>query len=103
MFEGMNRRSFLQMGMVAGAAAVAPRRMRAQTIPVPDMVFQARAGAQKTPIKTTKLYDNVYLLQGIGGNRARLSDALASQSAPGAGVPAVESNRRESLPGTCRI
>jgi cyclase len=70
MFESVNRRSFMQMGMAAGAAAMAPRWLRAQGIPVPDMVIQARAGAQKTPIKTTKLYDNVYLLQGVGGNMA---------------------------------
>ena len=34
------------------------------------MVSQARAAATTTPIKTTKLYDNVYLLQGAGGNMA---------------------------------
>jgi len=70
MLDGMNRRNFLQLGAAAGAAAVAPRWMRAQAIPVPDMVVKARAGAQTTPIKTTKLYDNVYLLQGVGGNMA---------------------------------
>jgi cyclase len=70
MFKEMDRRSFLHMGMVAGAAAMAPRWIKAQAVPVPDMVLQARAGAQKTPIKTTKLYDNVYLLQGVGGNIA---------------------------------
>jgi cyclase len=70
MFKKMDRRNFLQMGMVASAAAAAPRWMKAQAVPVPDMVVQARAGALKTPIKTTKLYDNVYLLQGVGGNIA---------------------------------
>jgi glyoxylase-like metal-dependent hydrolase (beta-lactamase superfamily II) len=70
MFKETNRRSFLQMGMLAGAAAMVPRWLKAQAIPLPDMVVQARAGAQKTPIKTTKLYDNIYLLQGLGGNMA---------------------------------
>jgi glyoxylase-like metal-dependent hydrolase (beta-lactamase superfamily II) len=70
MFEGMNRRNFLQLGMAAGAVAVAPRWIKAQAVAMPDSVVQARASAQKTPIKTTKLYDNVYLLQGVGGNMA---------------------------------
>jgi len=35
-----------------------------------DQVAQARAAGAKTEIKTTKLYDNVYLLQGAGGNMA---------------------------------
>jgi cyclase len=70
MFKELDRRSFMQMGMVAGAATMAPRWLKAQAIPIPEMVVQARAGAQKTPIKTTKLYDNVYLLQGVGGNIA---------------------------------
>ena len=78
MFEGMNRRSFLQLGMAAGAAALAPRWMKAQAVPVPDMVIQARASALKTPIKTTKLYDNLYLLQGVGGNLALQTGAEGS-------------------------
>ena len=70
MFDGMNRRSFLELGAAAGAAAMAPRWMRAQAALLPDMVSPARAGALNTPIRTTKLYDNVYLLQGAGGNMA---------------------------------
>jgi glyoxylase-like metal-dependent hydrolase (beta-lactamase superfamily II) len=35
-----------------------------------DMVAQMRATAATTEIKTAKLYDNVYLLQGAGGNMA---------------------------------
>lgn len=69
MFEPINRRSFLQLGAMASAAAVSPRWMMAQTA-VPAMVVQARANAANTPIKTTKLYDNLYLLQGVGGNMA---------------------------------
>jgi glyoxylase-like metal-dependent hydrolase (beta-lactamase superfamily II) len=37
---------------------------------LPDRVLQGRADALKAPIKTTKLYDNVFLLQGAGGNMA---------------------------------
>jgi cyclase len=66
----MDRRRFLGMGAAAGAAAVAPRWMLAQTATVPDRVAQGRAAALKTPITTTKLFDNVYLLQGFGGNMA---------------------------------
>jgi cyclase len=70
MFYPINRRNFLQLGMAAGAVAVAPRWIKAQAVAMPDMVVHARADAQRTPIKTTKLYDNVYLLQGVGGNMA---------------------------------
>ena len=63
MLEGMNRRDFLQLGLAAGAAAMLPRAMSAQAA-------QSHASAATTPIKITKLYDNVYLLQGEGGNMA---------------------------------
>jgi|HubBroStandDraft_2_1064218.scaffolds.fasta_scaffold758902_2 hypothetical protein len=66
----MNRRSFTQLGLAAGAAALSPRRMNAQVALVPDRIAQGRATAQNTPIKTTKLADNLYLLQGVGGNMA---------------------------------
>jgi glyoxylase-like metal-dependent hydrolase (beta-lactamase superfamily II) len=68
----LNRRSFIHMGLATGAAAIAPRwaiAQAAQTSPA-DRVAQMRAQAASTPIKTTKLYDNVYLLQGMGGNMA---------------------------------
>jgi glyoxylase-like metal-dependent hydrolase (beta-lactamase superfamily II) len=70
MLEEMNRRSFLQLGVAASAAALAPHWMKAQAVPAVDRVAQARAAARNTPIRTTKLYDNVYLLQGVGGNMA---------------------------------
>jgi cyclase len=70
MFESMNRRSFLQLGAAAAGAIAVPRWMNAQAVPLPEMVTQGRAGALKTPVKTTKLYDNIYLLQGAGGNMA---------------------------------
>jgi len=71
MFEGMNRRSFLQLGAVAGAATLAPRWIKAQAASQPDRVVQGRAAAANAAIVTTKLYDNVYLLSnGVGGNMA---------------------------------
>jgi cyclase len=67
----MNRRSFLRIGAVAGAAALAPQWMKAQAPSLPDRVLQGRAAALKAPIATTKLYENVYLLSnGVGGNMA---------------------------------
>jgi cyclase len=68
--EGMNRRSFLHLGLAAGAAAVSPRWMSAQAASPVDRAAQMRAGAASTAIKTTKLTDNMYLLQGAGGNMA---------------------------------
>ncbi len=70
MLVDMNRRSFLQLGAAATAGTLTPRWMRAQAATVPERVAQGRALALKTPITTTKLYDNVYLLQGFGGNIA---------------------------------
>jgi cyclase len=69
MLEMINRRSFLKLGAAASAATASPRWMKAETA-VPAMVVQARAGAATTPVKTTKIYDNLYLLQGVGGNMA---------------------------------
>jgi cyclase len=68
----MDRRSFLQMGASAAAVGVAPRWMPAQAASAQptDRVAQMRAAGASTEIKTTKLYDNVYLLQGAGGNMA---------------------------------
>jgi cyclase len=68
----LNRRSFLHMGFAAGAAAIAPRWAMAQAVQSPpaNSVAQLRTQAASAPIKTTKLYDNVYLLQGAGGNMA---------------------------------
>jgi glyoxylase-like metal-dependent hydrolase (beta-lactamase superfamily II) len=70
MRDGMNRRSFLEFGITAGAAAFAPRWMNAQSAAVAERAAQAHADAANIPIKTTKLYDNLYLLQGQGGNMA---------------------------------
>jgi glyoxylase-like metal-dependent hydrolase (beta-lactamase superfamily II) len=70
MLEGMNRRSFLELGVAAGAAAMLPRSASAQATAVTERVAQTHTDAATTPIKTTKLYDNLYLLQGQGGNMA---------------------------------
>ena len=68
----LSRRGFLQMGVAAGAATLAPRWVMAQAAPATnaDRLAQMRAAGASTPIRTTKLYDNVYLLQGAGGNMA---------------------------------
>jgi cyclase len=70
MTSGLDRRGFLQLGVAAGAAALTPRWIRAQAAPPTDRLAQMRAAAAGTPIKTTKLYDNIWLLQGAGGNMA---------------------------------
>jgi cyclase len=71
MFVEMNRRSFLQLGAAASAAALSPRWAMAQAAaPTSDRLAQMRASGATTAIKTTKLYDNVFLLQGAGGNMA---------------------------------
>ena len=68
--QSLNRRSFLRLGAAVGAASLAPRFLRAQAS-LPDRVLQGRAAALNAPIKTTKLYDNVYLLSNdVGGNMA---------------------------------
>jgi len=69
----LNRRSFLYLGAVAGAATLAQRwgfSQAAQAAAPADRVAQMRAAGASTPVKTTKLYDNIWLLQGAGGNMA---------------------------------
>ena len=66
----MDRRRFLGMSLAAGAVAATPRWAMSQAAQLPDRVLQGREMALKTPITTTKLYDNVYALQGAGGNMA---------------------------------
>ena len=70
MTAGLNRRGFLQLGAVAGAAVLAERWGFAQAAAPADPMTQMRAAGAATPIKTTKLYDNIWLLQGAGGNMA---------------------------------
>ena len=64
------RRTFLRSGALAAAGAAmaaSPARIFAQA---PDPLAAMRAPALTTPITTTKLYDNLFLLQGAGGNMA---------------------------------
>lgn len=64
-----NRRRFFSLAAAAGAAPLMPRWLAAQAT-VPDRIAEGRVLAAKAPIVTTKLADNVYLLQGFGGNMA---------------------------------
>jgi cyclase len=68
----LNRRNFLHLGFSTAALAAAPRWLSAQaaTAPATDRLGQMRSMGASTAIKTTKLYDNVFLLQGAGGNMA---------------------------------
>jgi cyclase len=73
MTAGLNRRSFLHMGAATAASALVPRWLwaqAAQPAAATDRLAQMRAAGASTPIKTTKLYDNIWLLQGAGGNMA---------------------------------
>jgi len=70
MVAAMNRRSFLHLGLTASGAALAPHWLRSQAAAPVDRLAQMRSTGATTPIKTTKLYDNVFLLQGVGGNMA---------------------------------
>jgi cyclase len=73
MAAGLNRRSFLLLGAAAGAATFAERwafSQAAQSAAPTDRRAQMRAAGGSTPITTTKLFDNIWLLQGAGGNMA---------------------------------
>lgn len=69
MFAQGSRRSFLQFGLAAAGMAITPRWVTAQAAN-----SQQKSAAQDDPsgipVKSTKLADNVYLLQGAGGNLA---------------------------------
>ena len=89
MLDGMKRRNFLQLGLTAGAAAMLPRAMSAQAASVAPRAAQPHASAATTPIKTTRLYDNVYLLQGEGGNMALQTGPEGSVLIDSSFAPAV--------------
>jgi glyoxylase-like metal-dependent hydrolase (beta-lactamase superfamily II) len=86
MLNAMNRRSFLQLGLTAGAAAVLTRGTKMQAA---TRVAEDHASAATTPIKTTKLYDNVYLLQGEGGNMVLQTGAEGNTLIDASFAPAV--------------
>jgi cyclase len=70
------RRAFLrQSGMVTAAALLARTRLAGQEAnadpavqPNPTLPDQLRAAAANETIRTTKLTDTIFLLQGVGGN-----------------------------------
>jgi len=73
MSEEIERRSFLQLGLAVGAAVLFPRGADAQS--AMSAAKPSHDNAPTAPIKTTKLYDNLWLLQGAGGNMALQSGA----------------------------
>ena len=85
MIDAMNRRNFLRLGLTAGAVAMLPRAMSAQAA----KAAQPNASAATTPIKITKLYDNLYLLQGEGGNMALQTGAEGDILIDASYAPAV--------------
>jgi len=87
--DGMNRRSFLGWSAAAGAAAMAPRWMEAQSAPAAKPAAGPNDEAATTPVKATKLYDNLYLLQGVGGNLALQTGADGNLLIDASYAPAV--------------
>jgi len=94
------RRHFLRTATtLTAAAALAPRHLFAQAA---DMVAQSRAAAATVPIKTTKLYDNVFLLQGQGGNMALQTGPdgkILIDSSFSTAVPAILQAMQQAGPG----
>jgi glyoxylase-like metal-dependent hydrolase (beta-lactamase superfamily II) len=89
MIEAMNRRSFLQIGAAAGAVAMAPRWMQAQSAPAAKPAAGPHDDAATTPVKATKLFDDLYLLQGVGGNMALQTGADGNLLIDASYAPAV--------------
>jgi glyoxylase-like metal-dependent hydrolase (beta-lactamase superfamily II) len=88
MVKAMNRRNFLQLGLTAGAAAMLGRAMSAQSKPAANLAAGPDEAAT-TPIKTTKLYENLFLLQGVGGNMALQTGAEGNILIDASFAPAV--------------
>jgi len=88
MLNAMNRRNFLQLGLTAGAAAMAPRWINAQSTSAAHLAAGPDEAAG-TPIKTTKLCDNLFLLQGVGGNMALQTGAEGNILIDASYAPAV--------------
>lgn len=67
----LDRRQLLRMSLTFTAASVLPsfvRRAGAQAGYTHDKIDQARASAANTPVQTTPLSKQLFLLQGVGGN-----------------------------------
>lgn len=89
MLDEMNRRNFLEMSVAAGAAFMAPRWVAAQSAPAAQQAAKPQDDAASTPVKPTKLYDNLYLLQGVGGNMALQTGADGNLLIDSSYAPAV--------------
>jgi len=70
MLNAMNRRNFLGWGVAASAVMMAPRLIHAQAATTTKPAAKAQDAPESKPVTVTKLYDNLYLLQGAGGNMA---------------------------------
>jgi len=70
MHDGMNRRNFLGWSVAAGAALLAPRLAEAQSATTAKPEAKPASEPEVKPVKVTKLSDNLYLLEGSGGNMA---------------------------------
>lgn len=103
MYEGqqISRRALLQRSaMFAGAAALQPlwssAFVYAQTSGQPaksGLVASFEAAGAKTPVTTTPLAQNLYLLQGVGGNMAVLTGSdgkILIDSSVAAAAPRVK-------------
>jgi glyoxylase-like metal-dependent hydrolase (beta-lactamase superfamily II) len=66
----MNRRNFLGWSAAAGAALLAPRLTIAQSSAAQKTEAKPAGEPESKPVKVTKLYDNLFLLEGSGGNMA---------------------------------
>ena len=65
----LDRRSFLRASAIAGVAAIMrPKALVSQAAAPVDRVAQMRQSSANVPIKVTPLRDNLFLLQGAGGN-----------------------------------
>ncbi len=89
MQQEIKRRHFLEWGAAAGAAVVAQRWMLAQSAPASARTASPRNDPASTPVRTRKLYDNLYLLQGVGGNMVFQTGADGSLLVDASYAPAV--------------
>jgi glyoxylase-like metal-dependent hydrolase (beta-lactamase superfamily II) len=115
MHDAMNRRNFLGWGVAAGAAFMAPRLIKAQAAAAAKPAAKPSGPAESKPVKVTKLYDNLYLLEGTGGNMAlqtgtdgnllidssytadlpRIREAIASVAPDSASTPGILVNTHQ--------
>lgn len=89
MQQEINRRHFLEWGAAAGAAVAVQRWILAQAAPSSARTASPRNDPASTPVRTTELYDNLYLLQGVGGNMVFQTGADGSLLVDASYAPAV--------------